>query len=91
MTLGTIKYTPQTSKVASWANTNSWCGETDWELNPAQDVAGKTCSSGTVASSGSTIYGLYKLVGVSTLYWCVNYEDYPSSCSTSSSNSFIKQ
>ena len=91
MTLGTIKYTPQTSKVASWANTNSWCGETDWELNTAQDVAGKTCASSTKWATNSTIYGLYKLVDGSTLYWCVDNEDHPSSCSTSSSNAFIKQ
>ena len=91
MTLGTIKYTPQTSKVASWANTNSWCGETDWELNTAQDVAGKTCASSTKWATNSTIYGLYKLVDGSTLYWCVDDEDHPSSCSISSSNAFIKQ
>jgi len=74
MTLGTSKYTPQTSALVSSANTNSWCGESDWELNSAQ-----------------TGYGLYKIVDGSTLYWCVDDEDHPESCNTSSSNTFIKQ
>ena len=91
MTLITNKYTPQTSELISWTNTNSWCGETDWELNTAQDVAGKTCGSSTRWSSGITGYGLYKLVDGSTLYWCVDDEGHPNSCSTSSSNTFIKQ
>ena len=91
MTLGTSKYTPQTSALVSSANTNSWCGESDWELNSAQDVAGKTCDSNTNWASDITGYGLYKIVDGSTLYWCVDDEDHPESCNTSSSNTFIKQ
>ena len=37
----------QNASDVSWANTNSYCGETDWELNVAQDVSGKTCGSST--------------------------------------------
>ena len=91
MTLSENTYTPQNSGTVSWDNTNSYCGLTGWELNTAQDVAGKTCASSTQWATNSTIYGLYKLVDGSTLYWCVDDEDHPSSCSTSSSNTFIKQ
>ena len=91
MTIDTNTFTSLSASDVTWNNSNSWCGETDWVLNTAQDVAGKTCDSNTNWSSGITGYGLYKIVDGSTLYWCVDDEDHPESCNTSSSNTFIKQ
>ena len=75
----------------SWANTNSYCGESDWVINVAQDVSGKTCgSSGDEWASGITVYGLYILDG--TKYMPDHSSSsYPSSVSSATSNVFNKQ
>ena len=81
----------QNASDVSWANTNSYCGETDWELNVAQDVSGKTCGSAdTEWSSGITIYGLYILDG-NKFMPSYDEDSYPSSVSSADSNTFIKQ
>jgi hypothetical protein len=59
MNLSTITYTPQTSRLVSVSNDESFCGETGWELNTAKDVAAKTCFSTAETSSIDTKYGLY--------------------------------
>ena len=80
----------QNASDVSWANTNSYCGETDWELNVAQDVSGKTCGSSTEWSSGITIYGLYILNG-NKFMPSYDEDSYPSSVNSADSNTFIKQ
>ena len=95
MTLSENTYTPQTSGVVSWDNTNSYCGLTGWELNTAQDVAGKTCGAGTdpMLAIGVTGYGLYLLDG-SKLFWEVSdstSSTYPSRIRTGDNDTFTKQ
>ena len=46
----------QSASSVSWANTNSYCGISNWVINVAQDVSGKTCGSSTEWSSGITLY-----------------------------------
>ena len=38
MNLETITYTPLSSSDVTWDNYNSWCGETDWVLNTANQL-----------------------------------------------------
>ena len=95
MTLSENTYTPQTSGGVSWSNTNSYCGLTGWELNTAQDVAGKTCGAGTdpMLAIGVTGYGIYLLDG-SKLFWEVSdstSSTYPSSVRTGDNDTFTKQ
>ena len=81
----------QNASSVSSANTNSYCGESDWVINVAQDVSGKTCgSSGDEWASGITVYGLYILDG--TKYMPAHSSSsYPSSVSSATSNVFNKQ
>ena len=90
MNLSTRIYTPQLSSVVSWANTNSWCGESDWELNTPQDVAGMTCSSTTYPSSGHSYYGLYILDGDKYMS-DASSSSYPDSVNSDTSNTYVKQ
>ena len=90
MTLGTSKYTPQTSALVSSANTNSWCGESDWELNTAKDVAGKTCFSTAESPSGHPYYGLYILDGDKYMA-DASSSSYPDSVNSDTSNTYVKQ
>ena len=95
MTISENTYTPQTSGGVSWSNTNSYCGLTGWELNTAQDVAGKTCGAGTdpMLAIGVTGYGLYLLDG-SKLFWEVSdstSSTYPSRIRTGDNDTFTKQ
>ena len=90
MNLSTRTYTPQLSSVVSWANTDSWCGESDWELNTPQDVAGMTCSSTTYPSSGHSYYGFYILDGDKYMA-DASSSSYPDSVSSATSNTYVKQ
>ena len=74
----------------SWANTNSYCGISNWVINVAQDVSGKTCGSSTEWSSGITLYGLYLLDGTKLLP-SQSSSSYPSSVSTAVSNTYNKK
>ena len=82
MTLDTFTYTSLSSSDVTWNNSNSWCGETDWVLNTAQSIAGKTCGSSSQWSLNTTIYGLYILDG-STLIPNFASGSIPSSVSAS--------
>ena len=82
MNLETLTYTPLSSSDVTWDNSNSWCGETDWVLNTAQSIAGKTCGSSSQWSLNTTIYGLYILDG-STLIPNFASGSMPSSISAS--------
>ena len=80
----------QSAGSVSWANTNSYCGISNWVINVAQDVSGKTCGSSTEWSSGITLYGLYLLDGTKLLP-SQSSSSYPSSVSTEVSNTFNKK
>ena len=71
-------------------NDNSYCGITDWVLNTAHDVAGKTCGSNTLLAIGTANYGLYLLDG-SKLFWALSSSTYPSSVPTGDNDTFTKQ
>ena len=92
LTLSDTTYTPQTSGNVSWNNTNSYCGLTGWELNTAQDVAGKTCGAGTdpMLAIGVAGYGTYLLDG-SKLFWNLSSDTYPDSVSTGDNDTLTKQ
>ena len=93
MTLSKNTYTPQTSNVVSWDNTNSYCDLTGWELNTAKDVGGKTCGAGTdtMLAIGVAGYGMYRLDNGSKLFWEVSSSTYPSSIRTGDNDTFTKQ
>ena len=80
----------QDAGSVSWANTNSYCGISNWVINVAQDVSGKTCGSSTEWSSGITLYGLYILDGTKYMP-SLSSSSYPSSVSSETSNIFYKQ
>ena len=80
----------QSASSVSWANNNSYCGISNWVINVAQDVSGKTCGSSTEWSSGITLYGLYLLDGTKLLP-SQSSSSYPSSVSTEVSNTYNKK
>ena len=90
LTLTDVTYTPQTSALTSWSNTNSWCGETDWVLNTAQSAAGKTCGSGTQWDTGQAVFGEY-ILDVNNLYWDYSSSEYPSVNTSSDYYTFTRQ
>ena len=90
MTLSENTYTPQNSGTVSWDNTNSYCGITDWVLNTAHDVAGKTCGGSTLQSIGTAYYGIYILDG-SKLFWTLSSDAYNDSVPTGDNDTFTKQ
>ena len=69
---------------------NSYCGITDWVLNTAHDVAGKTCGCSTLQSIGTAYYGIYILDG-SKLFWTLSSDAYNDSVPTGDNDTFTKQ
>ena len=52
--------TQNSSYDVSWANNISYCGYSDWQLNVAKDLIGKTCGSTTYSSANTKIFSVYK-------------------------------
>ena len=90
ITLSEYTYTVQNSSLVSSNNTNSYCGITDWVLNTAHDVAGKTCGGSTKQSIGTAYYGIYILDG-SKLFWTLSSDAYNDSVPTGDNDTFTKQ
>ncbi len=90
LTLSEYTYTAQNSSLVSSNNTNSYCGITDWVLNTAHDVAGKTCGGSTLQSIGTAYYGIYILDG-SKLFWTLSSDAYNDSVPTGDNDTFTKQ
>ena len=90
ITLSEYTYTVQNSSLVSSNNTNSYCGITDWVLNTAHDVAGKTCGGSTLQSIGTAYYGIYILDG-SKLFWTLSSDAYNDSVPTGDNDTFTKQ
>ena len=90
MTIDTNTFTSLSASDVTWSNSNSWCGETDWVLNTAQSIAGKTCGSTTQWSSNITIYGMYILDG-SKLFMDLYSGSYPSSVYSTDNDTLTKQ
>ncbi len=90
-TIDTNTYTPLSSSDVTWDNTNSWCGETDWVLNTAQSIAGKTCDSTTHWNLNIAIYGVYALVDGSKLFLGLATDSYPPTLNTSDNETLTKQ
>ncbi len=86
VTIGsTQKYTPQSSSAVISFNTNSECGNSDWQLNTE-----KECSND---NAGYTFYCLYQLDG-NYLYPNCDSSSTPSTSSINTddaSNTFVKQ
>ena len=90
LTLSEYTQTVQNSSLVSSNNTNSYCGITDWVLNTAHDVAGKTCGGSTLQSIGTAYYGIYILDG-SKLFWTLSSDAYNDSVPTGDNDTFTKQ
>ena len=93
MTVDTNTYTPLSASDVTWSNNNSWCGESDWVLNTPQSIAGKTCGGDTWWNLNIAIYGMYILDGTKLMpsYQSSTSGSYPSSVSSSTSNTYNKQ
>ena len=90
MTIDTNTFTSLSASDVTWNNSNSWCGETDWVLNTAQSIAGKTCDGDDFWNTNITIYGLYLLDG-SKLFRNLSSGSYPSSVNTGDNDTHTKQ
>ena len=77
--------TPNSSYDITWVNDNSYCGYSDWELNVAKDITGKTCGSSTIVSANTKLLSLYKNESSNTIRlgsFNIESDGYPSSVST---------
>jgi len=90
MTIDTNTYTSLSASDVTWNNSNSWCGETDWVLNTAQSIAGKTCGAEDHWNTNITIYGLY-ILDETKLFMDLASGSYPSSVATDVNDTFTKQ
>ena len=90
MTLSANTFTLLNSQEVSTANSNSLCGDSDWELDTPKSIVGKTCNSTNYWSSGTAIYGIYLLDG-DKLFWDYSNSSYPDSVSTGDNDTFTKQ
>ena len=85
-----LKLTPQIASVVSALNTDNSCGYSDWTLNTAKDITGKTCSSTAYAVANTSVQGLYNLVGNNLFLGSLNTTgSYPTEVSTSIT--YVKQ
>ena len=89
LTADTFTGTPLNADVVTTLNTNSYCGDSDWALNTANDIAGKTCSHGTEWAAGTAGQCVYLLDG-SKLFYSIGLS-YPSSVDTGDNDTFTKQ
>jgi len=90
MTIDTNTFTSLSVPDLTWNNNNSWCGETDWVLNTAQSIAGKTCDGDDFWNTNITIYGLYMFDG-NKLFHNFTSGSYPSSNNVGDNDVFTKQ
>ena len=85
-----FKLTPQTAFVVSALNTDNSCGYSDWTLNTAKDITGKTCSSTAYDFANTSVQGLYNLVGNNLFLGTLNTTgSYPATVATSIT--YVKQ
>ena len=85
MILSGATETPNSSYDVTWVNDNSYCGYSDWELNVAKDITGKTCGSSTIISANTKLLSLYKNESSNTIQlgsFNIESDGYPSSVST---------
>ena len=90
MTIDTHTFTSLSASDVTWSNSNSWCGETDWVLNTAQSIAGKTCDGDDYWNTNITIYGLYLLDG-NKLFPSFSSSSYPSGVDAEDNDTLTKQ
>jgi len=90
ITIDNNTYTSLSASDVTWNNNNSWCGETDWVLNTAQSIAGKTCGSNAQWNTNITIYGLYLLDG-NKLFPSFSSSSYPSGVDAEDNDTLTKQ
>ena len=90
MTIDTNTYTSLSASDVTWNNSNSWCGETDWVLNTAQSIAGKTCGSDVQWNTNITIYGVYLLDG-NKLFQNLSSGSYPSGVDAEENDTLTRQ
>ena len=91
LTMSGLTETLNNSYEVTLANNNSFCGYSDWELNVAKDVAGKTCGPNDWDSVGTKRLSVYKNESSTTIkFGDFNLESsgYPSGIN---SNVYTKQ
>ena len=91
LTMSGVTETLNNSYEVTLANNNSFCGYSDWELNVAKDVAGKTCGPNDWDSVGTKRLSAYKNESSTTIkFGDFNLESsgYPSGIN---SNVYTKQ
>ena len=91
LTMSGLTETLNNSYEVTLANNNSFCGYSDWELNVAKDVAGKTCGSHDWDSVNTKRLSVYKNESSTTIkFGDFNLESsgYPSGIN---SNVYTKQ
>ena len=85
MILSGATETPNSSYDVTWVNDNSYCGYSDWELNVAKDITGKTCDGATNMSANTKLLSRYKNESSNTIQlgsFNIESDGYPSSVST---------
>ena len=85
MILSSVTETMNSSYDATYANNNSYCGYSDWELNVAKDISGKTCVGTTIISANTKLLSLYKNESSNTIRlgsFNIESDGYPSSVSS---------
>ena len=85
MILSGATETPNSSYDVTWVNDNSYCGYSDWELNVAKDITGKTCVGTTIISANTKLLSLYKNESSNTIQlgsFNIESDGYPSSVSS---------
>ena len=80
-----FKLTPQSASTVSSVNTANYCGYSDWELNVAKDITGKTCVGTTIISANTKLLSLYKNESSNTIQlgsFNIESDGYPDSVSS---------
>ena len=78
MILSGATETPNSSYDVTWVNDNSYCGYSDWELNVAKDITGKTCAT---MSANTKLLSRYKNESSNTIQlgsFNIESDGYPS-------------
>jgi len=63
VTVSSFTLTPTSASIVSALNTDGWCGYSNWAINTAKNITGKTCGSASIDVANTTYLGLYMLVG----------------------------
>ncbi len=66
-TLSGYLATAKSSTLVSTYNTNSYCGFSDWQINVAKSLLGRTCDGSVMPSAGTIEYSFYRKSKISIM------------------------